>query len=285
MNNILRSFCGAIVALTVILSASVITHAEPVVTESKDPVYDRVDLTRAEKKAITEMFDAEYYAKTNPDVVEAYGNSKTALLTHFLQYGLWESRQPNDDFNVNAYASAYKDLQKAFGSEAPGRQIVDLYTHYNKYGKEEGRATTTIEKCLESDITVRYHGAVDNPVTKGEEARIVAAPAPKKVEAPAPQGITVSFIITGDVDGHVTFTYRGQTGLTSVTIHNVTPGSIVEDIRPDVVETDPSCCHFDSFNNEQLSSYFVSGSGNVPRYTEITESVTLYTCMICEPPQ
>ena len=281
MNNIIKSFCGAIVALTIILSASVITHAEPLVTESKDPVYDRVDLTRAEKKAITEMFDAEYYAKTNPDVVEAYGNSKTALLTHFLQYGLWESRQPNDDFNVNAYASAYKDLQKAFGSEAPGRQIVDLYTHYNKYGKEEGRATTTIETCLESDITVRYHGAVDNPVTKGEEARIVAAPAPKPKQgasapsAPSSGTYSVTFIVPIDIiNPNMYFLNSQSEHVFTLTVNNVASGTKIADIMPDF-SPDINYAAWDT----DVNAMHYLGTGNTSNQTLVTSNLTLYLCI------
>lgn len=89
------------------------------------------------------MFDAKFYAKQNPDVVNVYGDSADRLFEHFLEYGLWETREPNKDFNVNAYASAYGDLHKAFCDN-----VMAYYRHYDEYGKTEGRELTTIDKAL-----------------------------------------------------------------------------------------------------------------------------------------
>lgn len=41
-----------------------------------------------------ELFDAEYYAEHNPDVVAAIGNDMHALYAHYQQSGILEGRQP-----------------------------------------------------------------------------------------------------------------------------------------------------------------------------------------------
>ena len=41
------------------------------------------------------IFDGDYYAAANPDVVEVYGNSRAALLKHYTKYGAKEGRRPN----------------------------------------------------------------------------------------------------------------------------------------------------------------------------------------------
>lgn len=100
-------------------------------------------LPKEDKALLKSMFDAKFYAKQNPDVVKVYGDSADRLFEHFLEYGLWETREPNMDFNVNAYASAYGDLHKAFGDN-----VMAYYRHYDEYGKTEGRELTTIDKAL-----------------------------------------------------------------------------------------------------------------------------------------
>lgn len=42
------------------------------------------------------MFDAQYYAKMNPDVVKALGNDPEVLYQHYLKYGKAEGRKPYD---------------------------------------------------------------------------------------------------------------------------------------------------------------------------------------------
>ena len=39
------------------------------------------------------VFDAEYYAENNPDVVQAYGTDKDALYSHYVNNGRAEGRQ------------------------------------------------------------------------------------------------------------------------------------------------------------------------------------------------
>lgn len=100
-------------------------------------------LTEEDKALLKSMFDAKYYAMENPDVVKVCGSTVDALFKHFCEYGLVETRQPNADFNVNAYASAYDDLHKAFDDN-----VLAYYRHYNEHGKTEGRTLTTIDEAL-----------------------------------------------------------------------------------------------------------------------------------------
>ena len=39
------------------------------------------------------LFDAEYYAQTNPDVVAVFGTNKDALYTHYVMFGKAEGRK------------------------------------------------------------------------------------------------------------------------------------------------------------------------------------------------
>lgn len=106
-------------------------------------------LTNNTISSLYELFDAEYYASENPDVVAVYGTSKKALYQHFVQYGMIEGRSISPDFNVNAYRCAYPDLQNAFGDD-----ISKYYEHYFIFGQQENRTFVTTEACIASGITV-----------------------------------------------------------------------------------------------------------------------------------
>jgi GH25 family lysozyme M1 (1,4-beta-N-acetylmuramidase) len=80
------------------------------------------------------VFDAEYYASHNPDVVKVYGENPSALLSHFINNGMKEGRQGKDSFEVFSYRSRYQDLRGTYGND-----LKEYYYHYMKYGYLEGR--------------------------------------------------------------------------------------------------------------------------------------------------
>lgn len=65
------------------------------------------------------LFDAEYYAKNNPDVVVVYGTDEDALYQHYIDYGKNEGRP----------ACASTDSE-TMGIEGHGK-ITSSYKHYN----------------------------------------------------------------------------------------------------------------------------------------------------------
>ena len=83
---------------------------------------------------LKDVFDAEYYAEHNADVVAAFGTDEAALFTHFAVFGVNEGRQGMAAFNVSEYRNAYPDLQAAYGDD------WDAYVnHYMTMGVYEGR--------------------------------------------------------------------------------------------------------------------------------------------------
>ena len=84
--------------------------------------------------ASVDIFDAEYYAAHNPDVVNALGRSESALRGHYNQYGKREGRAPSALFDPKFYVSVYPDLKAAFGTD-----YVAAYNHFLSNGIAEGR--------------------------------------------------------------------------------------------------------------------------------------------------
>ena len=94
----------------------------------------------------TELFDAEYYAKENPDVVAVYGNNPEKLYQHYMNYGIKEGRSLNSLFDVKSYRDRYSDLKDAFGDN-----WSLVLNHMLTYGLYEGR--NTVDKDLTSLTT------------------------------------------------------------------------------------------------------------------------------------
>lgn len=98
------------------------------------------------------VFNADYYAAHNPDVVAAYGSEPASLLSHFIAKGMSEGRQGCESFNVFSYYNQYPDLRNAFG-----KNWTALYNHFMTAGVFEGRNGTGYEGTMVGYQTV-YNG-------------------------------------------------------------------------------------------------------------------------------
>ncbi len=85
---------------------------------------------------IAAIFDAEYYAAHNPDVVAVIGNDPTALYMHFITIGVNEGRFGNATFNAAEYKDANPDLAAVLGTD-----LMAYANHYMTVGQAEGRKT------------------------------------------------------------------------------------------------------------------------------------------------
>ena len=106
-------------------------------TSLKDPV------TKAGGVDYSAVFDPEYYLENNGDVRSAYTKTTyggvsmlddSAVLRHFVSFGMGEGRRGNEAFDVYGYKTRYLDLRQAYGSD-----LKAYYNHYLRYGIKEGR--------------------------------------------------------------------------------------------------------------------------------------------------
>lgn len=108
-------------------------------------------LKKEKPEEYSAVFDAAYYADRYPDLKTAFGNDDSALLQHFIQYGMAEGRQGSSQFDVYSYKNLYPDLRAAFGNN-----LKSYYMHYISSGKSEGRKATGVN-TLQKPITT-YNG-------------------------------------------------------------------------------------------------------------------------------
>lgn len=125
------------------------------VAASRGDQYKR-ELTSEEIQLISTIFDAKYYGTCYPDVLHFYGfdyytsAADTALFTHFIQFGLWEERQPSAGFNVDVYATRNIDLHETYGDN-----IVAYYTYYATHLKEQTwRTIPTLNDAWAKQATI-----------------------------------------------------------------------------------------------------------------------------------
>ena len=104
-----------------------------------------------------DAYDYDYYTSHNPDLVSAFGCDDTAILNHFINYGIREGRQAKADFSVVGYKNRYLDLRRAYGND-----LFSYMLHYISYGKKEGRDGSYTDRVTDGEHF--FFGADFSPV-------------------------------------------------------------------------------------------------------------------------
>jgi primary-amine oxidase len=96
------------------------------------------------------LFNTQYYLQHNPDVAAVVvdtAESQTPLksqtpltaIAHFLEFGQFEGRNPNPNFDTHYYLQKHPDV----AAEVEENQIT-AFEHYLKFGQEQGLRTQPI---------------------------------------------------------------------------------------------------------------------------------------------
>lgn len=81
-------------------------------------------------------FDADFYARANPDVANAVAiGALDSVETHFWAYGKHEGRDPAAFFDTHYYLAQYPDIAQALEAGA----LNSAFEHYILFGQFEGR--------------------------------------------------------------------------------------------------------------------------------------------------
>ena len=80
-----------------------------------------------------DIFNAEDYAKYNPDVVNALGTGNDALLNHWLKYGVYEKRRPSEIYDYNYFVAVYGDNVTKYGESSEA-----VIGYFALYGMNQG---------------------------------------------------------------------------------------------------------------------------------------------------
>ncbi len=82
-----------------------------------------------------EVFNSEYYLKSNPDVAGAVGAGAFSAFEHFLKYGSSEGRTPFAEYNPSLYLAKNLDVAAAVANGS----VKSAWEHFTNYGEAEGR--------------------------------------------------------------------------------------------------------------------------------------------------
>lgn len=216
------------------------------------------ELTQSDRNILRSLFNAKEYAKMYPDVAKTYKHFtnpimlEQKLFEHFINWGIWEGRQPSESFSVAAYASAYSDLRKSFGSH-----IVEYYKHYYNTTVigNENRTITTIQKAQDEGIKVTdFFG---NTVAVDEAGNIVTGEKAEKIAAEKNLGTPIGSVITTIPNVTVSADFNEETEEKEET---QAPSS--EDKKEPSAPVTPTKTFAEAYK-EWLASEPVGGSGNV----------------------
>lgn len=121
----------------------------------------------------SDIFDAEFYAATYPDIVAVIGNDEAALYNHYVQYGKAEGRLPYANANIEASLpvidnSAYEYIaaegynylmQRDASSLNPGTvQIINIA----KVPITNDNSWFLFHKMADSGVVILYQKVNDN---------------------------------------------------------------------------------------------------------------------------
>ena len=96
-------------------------------------IYNGVDYSR--------VYNYNYYVETYPDLYNAFKNSPSYAIEHFVTTGMNEGRRGNESFDVRAYRNRYSDLRRIFG----WNDLSAYYHHYINCGYAEGRSINSCD--------------------------------------------------------------------------------------------------------------------------------------------
>ena len=73
------------------------------------------------------VFDAEYYAANNSDVIAGYGNTREGLYKHFIDHGVSEGRQGSAVFSVKDFVEKNASVKSLYGGTTPDYKSAIIY--------------------------------------------------------------------------------------------------------------------------------------------------------------
>jgi len=115
--------------------------------------YEEKDQEGKDRALLRSQFDSEYYKSQNPDVVKSGADP----LTHFMEFGWKEGRDPNDWFSTQYYLKTNPDVEA---------QNVNPFLHYLQFGQDQGRRPTfnysTEDNLVSEAFDVSYY-KIQNP--------------------------------------------------------------------------------------------------------------------------
>lgn len=83
------------------------------------------------------IFDAKYYADSNPDIKAKFGYDEYKLLDHFYNFGIKEGRKSSPTFDIRYYLESNSDLKKIFGND-----YKKAFEHFKNFGCKECRKSS-----------------------------------------------------------------------------------------------------------------------------------------------
>ena len=154
-----------------------------------------VGLTRIGGVDYSAVYNYQYYIGHNADIKRAYGEDDVAALRHFVNSGMSEGRQGNEEFNVDTYKKRYRDLRNAYGNNKK-----NYYMHYIWSGKKEGRSGKGTSELI--GAVTKYNG-VDYSAVYDYEYYLEKNPDVEKVYDGDDIATLEYFVTTGMSEGHI----------------------------------------------------------------------------------
>lgn len=117
------------------------------------------------------VFDAEFYAANNPDVVTVYGSDVSALYRHYVEYGKAEGRKPTADVMAGATADAAANGAPGVTAAVDQKTLDNAkaaHSYYKGVSAEQAATADAVAKQIADSIMA-------NPAYTTDCQRVTAA--------------------------------------------------------------------------------------------------------------
>lgn len=120
---------------------------------------------------LRQIFDVEDYARSYPDVKQAFGSNKEAMFKHYIAYGLLEARCPSKEVSPAVAKELKKSVEKAMtdaGLKAvPGSlEVVKVLTGDTKSAGTTRNAAKKAEALALQTVLTKVQDVVAKAVTE-----------------------------------------------------------------------------------------------------------------------
>ena len=132
MKRLLKNILVNLLIVAIILSIVSLNKIDVFAANARD------GYSAGEVDMILSLFDYDYYRRSNPDLVNAYGDNKDQYINHLFAYGINEGRKWSSFYDNDYYLNRYSDLKQAYGNVPK-----ELLKHYLVYGFNEGRQASS----------------------------------------------------------------------------------------------------------------------------------------------
>ena len=120
-------------------------------------------------------FNVQKYMEANPDLKAAFGDNLTLYLNHYLNHGIFESRNSGGEIDIVSFAKEYPDAKISVNANLSDASVVTKVKAQFEATIEAGEAETLVivdDTTIEEEKVAEVVSAGDDVVVQDKEDKV-----------------------------------------------------------------------------------------------------------------